>query len=162
MRLRGSIVLSALALGGCVGPVYANGVPTSSYVNAQAVANPTEWPASASPSAITDTKTETDISQLLSRMTVEQKVGQLVQADISAIKPEDLARYPLGSILAGGNSGPYGDERASAAQWGQLVTAFREALRSAAFVGCPPREARSPISPPPMPRRTSRFICLPT
>ena len=62
-------------------------------------------------------------------MSLEQKVGQLVQADISAITPADLARYPLGSILAGGNSGPYGDERASAAKWAQLVREFREASR---------------------------------
>ena len=40
-----------------------------------------------------------------------------------------MARYPLGSILAGGNSGPYGDERASAAKWAQLVREFREASR---------------------------------
>ncbi|WP_298605220.1 glycoside hydrolase family 3 protein [uncultured Sphingorhabdus sp.] len=62
-------------------------------------------------------------------MTVEQKVGQLIQADISAIMPEDLIRYPLGSILAGGNSGPYGDERASADKWKQLVDAFRDVSR---------------------------------
>jgi beta-glucosidase len=62
-------------------------------------------------------------------MTVEQKVGQLIQADISAITPEDLNRYPLGSILAGGNSGPFGDERASADKWKQLVDAFRDVSR---------------------------------
>jgi beta-glucosidase len=60
-------------------------------------------------------------------MSVEEKVGQLVQADIGSIKPEDLARYPLGSVLAGGNSGPYGDERASAAKWQKLVNEFRAA-----------------------------------
>jgi beta-glucosidase len=62
-------------------------------------------------------------------MTVEQKVGQLIQADIGSIKPADLLRYPLGSILAGGNSGPYGNERASAAQWARLVDEFRDASR---------------------------------
>jgi len=62
-------------------------------------------------------------------MTLEQKVGQIIQADISAITPEDLKTYPLGSILAGGNSGPYGDERADAAKWAQLVGAFRDASR---------------------------------
>jgi beta-glucosidase len=62
-------------------------------------------------------------------MTLEQKVGQLIQADIGSIKPEDLAQYPLGSILAGGNSGPYGDERATAAKWAQLVAEFRNTSR---------------------------------
>lgn len=64
-------------------------------------------------------------------MTIEQKVGQTVQADISAIAPADLAQYPLGSILAGGNSGPNSNERASPAEWRALVNAFRqESLRT--------------------------------
>ncbi|MGQ2931384.1 MAG: glycoside hydrolase family 3 protein, partial [Sphingopyxis sp.] len=58
-------------------------------------------------------------------MTIEQKVGQLVQADISTITPKDLETYPLGSILAGGNSGPNGNERSSAADWAKLVGEFR-------------------------------------
>lgn len=70
--------------------------------------------------------TEARISGLLAGMTIEQKVGQTIQADISAITRADLARYPLGSILAGGNSGPNGNERASPAEWRALVTAFRE------------------------------------
>lgn len=88
------------------------------------------WPAASSPEAITSPATEAAIDRLLQSMTLEQKVGQLIQADISAIKPDDLVRYPLGSILAGGNSGPYGDERASAAQWSKLVTEFRAASRT--------------------------------
>jgi beta-glucosidase len=92
-----------------------------------AVANPALWPASASPAAFTTSQTEAAIDVILARMSLEQKIGQLVQADISAIMPEDLARYPLGSVLAGGNSGPYGDERASAAKWSKLVGQFRRA-----------------------------------
>jgi beta-glucosidase len=95
------------------------------------IANPANWPAARSPAAITDAATEAMIDRLLARMTVEQKVGQVIQADISAITPADLARYPLGSILAGGNSGPYGDERASAATWKKLVDEFRAASRLA-------------------------------
>ncbi len=97
----------------------------------EAVANPALWPASASPAAITTPQTEAAIDALLARMSLEQKIGQLVQADISAIQPSDLARYPLGSVLAGGNSGPYGDERASAAKWARLVSEFRTASRKA-------------------------------
>lgn len=58
-------------------------------------------------------------------MTLEQKIGQLIQADISAITPADLENYPLGSLLAGGNSGPYGNERSSAADWHRMVREFR-------------------------------------
>src|SRR3546814_5324464 len=66
-----------------------------------ATVHPELWPAAKSPAAITDAATEKRIDDLLARMTVEQKVGQLIQADISTITPGDLETYPLGSILAG-------------------------------------------------------------
>ena len=98
-----------------------------------AVADPANWPEAGSPASITDAATESRITDLLSRMTLEQKVGQLIQADISAIEPEDLHTYQLGSLLAGGNSGPYGDERSSAADWDRMVREYRTAsLRPAA------------------------------
>ncbi|MBL0768627.1 exo 1,3/1,4-beta-D-glucan glucohydrolase [Sphingopyxis sp. DHUNG17] len=89
--------------------------------------HPEIWPAARSPHAISNASTERRIDALLERMTIEQKVGQLIQADISAITPEDLETYPLGSILAGGNSGPYGNERSTAADWARLVGEFRAA-----------------------------------
>lgn len=94
-----------------------------------AQAKPENWPIAASPEAITSPATEREIEQIIGRMTLEQKVGQLIQADISAITPADLANYPLGSILAGGNSGPYGNERADAGSWKKLVDEFRSASR---------------------------------
>ncbi|WP_312686985.1 glycoside hydrolase family 3 protein, partial [Brevundimonas nasdae] len=53
--------------------------------------------------------------------------GQIIQADIASITPEDLARYPIGSILAGGNSSPDGNERAPLQDWVALSRAFRAA-----------------------------------
>jgi len=98
-------------------------------------ADPATWPAARSPAAITTARDEARIDALLKRMTVEQKVGQMIQGDISSITPADLARYPLGSILAGGNSGPYGDERSNAAKWAKLVGEFRAAsLKSGAGI----------------------------
>lgn len=94
-------------------------------------AHPSAWPAAKSPAAISDAATEARIDALLKRMTVEQKVGQTIQGDITAMTPADLARYPLGSILAGGNSGPYGNERASAADWARIVGEYRAASRKA-------------------------------
>jgi hypothetical protein len=76
---------------------------------------------------MTDAKTEAFVTDLMSRMTLEEKVGQTIQADIASIKPEDLLTYPLGSILAGGNPVAGGDERASAQAWVELAQAFRAA-----------------------------------
>ncbi len=97
----------------------------------ETVAHPALWPAANSPAELTTRAEEARISGILARMTLKQKVGQLIQADISAITPQDLAHYPLGSILAGGNSGPYGNERADAASWYKLVSAFHAASRGA-------------------------------
>ena len=93
----------------------------------EAHADPALWPHAASPAAMTDAATEAFVADLLGRMTVEEKVGQMIQADIASIKPEDLLIYPRGSILAGGNSSPGGDERASAGKWVDLAQAFRAA-----------------------------------
>lgn len=96
----------------------------------EARANPAIWPSSATPSAITDDATEAFIDSLLAQMTLEEKVGQTIQADISAITPEDLATYPLGSILAGGNSAPGGRNWASAEDWVELARDFRAAVEA--------------------------------
>lgn len=122
-----SVAALSFILAGCTATVAQNSLPDS--VQQETRAHPALWPASASPSEITSPATEAAIDALLQTMSLDQKVGQLVQADISAISPADLANYPLGSILAGGNSGPYGDERASAVKWAQLVTEFRDASR---------------------------------
>lgn len=127
MRLKLFAASLALSVTACVSPGgYAEPVAP---VTPEAAANPANWPVSASPQAISTPATEAAIDALLKRMTLAQKVGQLVQADISAITPTDLAKYPLGSILAGGNSGPYGDERASADKWAQMVGEYRAASR---------------------------------
>lgn len=90
-------------------------------------AHPDRWPRAASPEALTDARTAAFVADLMARMTLEEKVGQTIQADIGSIKPEDLLTYPLGSILAGGNSSPGGDERAAPERWVELARAFRAA-----------------------------------
>ncbi|MDR3510716.1 MAG: exo 1,3/1,4-beta-D-glucan glucohydrolase [Caulobacteraceae bacterium] len=105
---------------------------------ADAVAHPALWPAAASPPAITDARTEAFITALMAQMSLEEKVGQTIQADIDSISPEDLRRYPLGSILAGGSSGPWGDDRAPAQKWVELARAFRA-------VAGEPRPGHTPI-----------------
>jgi beta-glucosidase len=99
----------------------------STTVPAASTAHPELWPKASSPAAMSDPATEAFVADLLTRMTIEEKVGQIIQADIASITPADLAVYPLGSILAGGNSAPGGDDRASAQAWVDLARAFRAA-----------------------------------
>src|SRR5690606_24939094 len=92
----------------------AQSAPAAIAIPANATAQPALWPSASSPDAMSDAATEAFVAQLLSTLTLEEKVGQMIQGDLASVKPEDLARYPLGSILAGGNSSPGGDERAPA------------------------------------------------
>jgi len=119
MRRQAMVMATALLLAGT-----ATAAPETTATDAATV-HPELWPAAKSPAAISDARTEVRIDALIKKMTVEQKVGQLIQADISTITPKDLETYPLGSILAGGNSGPNGNERSTAADWAKLVGDFR-------------------------------------
>ena len=61
------------------------------------------------------------VADLLSRMSVERKVAQLIQPQINSFTAEDMRRYRFGSYLNGGNGGPYGDEYAEASEWLKLA-----------------------------------------
>ena len=87
-------------------------------------AHPALWPQAKSQGLI-DAKTESRITTLLKRMSLEEKVGQMIQADTASIKPEDMRRYPLGSILAGGSSPPINaPDRSAAGPWIKTAQAF--------------------------------------
>lgn len=57
-------------------------------------------------------------------MTLEEKVGQVIQADIAFVTPEEARAYNLGAVLNGGNSAPGGDARAEPQAWLDLADAF--------------------------------------
>lgn len=92
-------------------------------VAAPVAATPDPWPQVAWPLA-EDPALEKRITDLMATLTVEEKVGQLVQGDIASITPDDVRRYRLGSVLAGGNSDPGGRYDAAPADWLALADAF--------------------------------------
>ena len=90
------------------------------------VAHPDIWPtANARPSR--DPKVEARIDTIMKRMSVEDKIGQLIQVDIASIEPSDLRTYKLGSILNGGNAGPHGNDLAPPVEWLKLADEFYDA-----------------------------------
>jgi beta-glucosidase len=91
-----------------------------------APSNSETWPVVRWPFA-PDRALERRIDALMARMTLEEKVAQTVQADIASVTPDDVRKYRLGSILAGGNSDPGGKYNASASEWLKLADAFYEA-----------------------------------
>ena len=48
-------------------------------------------------------ETEKRAQSILAQMTLEEKIGQVIQGDISTVTPEDAKHYNLGSVLNGGN-----------------------------------------------------------
>ncbi|GLQ21409.1 exo 1,3/1,4-beta-D-glucan glucohydrolase [Algimonas porphyrae] len=71
-----------------------------------------------------DTSVESRAARILAAMTVEEKVGQVIQADIASITPEEVGQYNLGSVLNGGNSAPGGGKVADPQAWVDLADAF--------------------------------------
>jgi beta-glucosidase len=64
------------------------------------------------------------VEDLLGRMTLEEKVGQMTQADSSFVKKDDdLVRYHLGSILSGGDSDTKDN---SAKSWADMYDRFQK------------------------------------
>ena len=108
--------------------------PPAESAPAPAPSDPNAWPAVRSRVAI-DPAQEARIDQIIARMTIEEKVGQLIQPDISAVTPEDARKYKFGSILAGGNSAPGGNEKSPPADWLKLADTFWNANNSAAWAG---------------------------
>ena len=112
--------------------------PVAAAAPQPGVAHPDLWPRYRYP-VVTPAADMRRIDDLLARMTLEEKIGQLVQADLCCVKPEDLKTYHLGSILVGGNSGPDGDDFAPAREWLKAADAFYAASvdRSDGGVGIP-------------------------
>lgn len=67
------------------------------------------------------------VETLLSSLTLEQKVAQMIQGEIKYVTPEDVRRYGLGSVLNGGGSFPGGDKHATLSDWTALADAYYEA-----------------------------------
>ncbi|QUD89802.1 glycoside hydrolase family 3 protein [Phenylobacterium montanum] len=83
------------------------------------------WPRAERPVRADDAKVEARVRSILSRMSLEQKVGQMIQGEIKAITPEEAGAYYLGSILNGGGSPPDGHAHASIDDWRSLADRFR-------------------------------------
>lgn len=79
------------------------------------------------PAATTVDAKEQYIADLVSRMSLERKVAQLIQPQINSFTAEDMGRYRFGSYLNGGNGGPYGDEFAPASEWLRLADEMYDA-----------------------------------
>ena len=85
-----------------------------------------DWPRVTS--RVQDSKqVERRAQQLLSGMTLEEKVGQMTQPEITSITPAEVGQYHIGSVLNGGGAWPGGNKHASQADWLALADAYWQA-----------------------------------
>ncbi|MDO1530171.1 glycoside hydrolase family 3 N-terminal domain-containing protein [Fulvimonas sp. R45] len=68
--------------------------------------------------------------RIVAGMTLAQKVGQMTQAGIKSVTPDDVRRYYLGSVLNGGGAWPGMDKHASIKAWLALADRYYDASMS--------------------------------
>ena len=102
-------------------------IPSSDTIETAntAESNPVLWPEVNTPPL--DPVTEARVEQLLGVLTLEQKIGQVIQGDTDSLTAEDVKRYRLGSVLSGGNSAPGDLPYADAKAWLDALDAFYNA-----------------------------------
>lgn len=86
----------------------------------------TEWPALRS-SITQDPAIEGRVAEILASMTLAQKIGQMTQAEIKSITPEQVREYYIGSVLNGGGSWPDKNKHASVSEWLALSQRYHDA-----------------------------------
>lgn len=101
------------------------GAQASSALNRN-TAELTDWPALRS-SIARDPVIEARVAEILASMTLAQKIGQMTQAEIKSITPEQVREHYIGSVLNGGGSWPGKNKHAPVADWLALSQRYHDA-----------------------------------
>ncbi|HET6531014.1 MAG TPA: glycoside hydrolase family 3 N-terminal domain-containing protein, partial [Actinoplanes sp.] len=68
------------------------------------------------------------VADLLGRMTLDDKIGQMTQAERASITPAQITQYRVGSVLSGGGSAPSPNTPAG---WADMYDAFQRGALAA-------------------------------
>lgn len=128
-RIFSLLVVICLALSACQQPT---AVPTAAPTAAATPAAVTAPAATPAASATEAPVLYLDASQppaaraadLLSRMTLDEKIGQMAQVEKNSITPADVTKYAIGSVLSGGGGSPQPN---TAEAWAKMVDGFQAA-----------------------------------
>jgi len=74
-----------------------------------------------------DAKIEARVAEVLAQMSVEEKVGQIMQPELKYVTPEDVKNYHIGSVLNGGGTTPNNNKFATVEDWANLAQQFYDA-----------------------------------
>jgi beta-glucosidase len=101
---------------------------TPAIVTEQALAptHYTDWPRITSRAAV-DPQLDARVRDIVARMSLAQKIGQMTQAEIKSITPDQVRQFYIGSVLNGGGSWPQGNKHASVADWLALADRYHDA-----------------------------------
>jgi len=124
MSNRSTFRLLALGLAATTAPILAHGEPGATVP----AVDPGNWPLLEKPLAH-DERMEKRIDKLIGAMSVEQKVGQMLVVELPFINAEELAEYPIGAILNGGDSSPGSYRIAPLADWIALADRYHEVVK---------------------------------
>lgn len=125
LAVRVIVLAAALAFGACSSGNDHN-QSTGKALSDPPRVNVSLWPEVSQP-VPPDAALEARITQIMSALSLADKVGQVIQADVTTVTPDDVHRFRLGSILTGGNSGPGGNDLAPAKDWLAAADAFYRA-----------------------------------
>ncbi|MES2934191.1 MAG: glycoside hydrolase family 3 N-terminal domain-containing protein [Pseudomonadota bacterium] len=87
-----------------------------------------DWPSLTSAIKL-DPEIEAKVAAKLKTMSLEEKVGQMTQAEIGDISPEQAKKYNVGSVLNGGGSNPGGGMGRPVADWVAAADQFWQASK---------------------------------
>ncbi|MGR5220715.1 glycoside hydrolase family 3 N-terminal domain-containing protein [Vibrio parahaemolyticus] len=126
-----SCLISLALLSGC-NYFDGNGVDDASISNPTVSKVPyyDDWP-NISSVVQQDDEIEAFVANIVSQMTLEEKVGQMIQPDLREVTPEEAKEYKLGSLLNGGGGWPNGDKYATAEDWAKESDKYWAALEEA-------------------------------
>jgi beta-glucosidase len=82
------------------------------------------------PASVADPALEARVQSIVASMTLEQKIGQMTQAEIRSVTPDDVRKYYIGSVLNGGGAWPGMNMHASVGDWLKLSDDFYRASMS--------------------------------
>jgi beta-glucosidase len=126
MRFRETQQLVLVIAAGLILACGPGGSDDGSSAAEPAAVNPGEWPQLISP-VPPDPEIDQAVEDLLAKMSVEDKVGQVIQPEINSVTPEEVKTYRLGSVLNGGGGWPHARKESTPADWLALADAFWEA-----------------------------------
>lgn len=125
VRALGASVIALMAVG-CTASQ--NQSSQNQVENGPAMAdyNPSLWP-KRDVTPPRDSQVEQRALAVLSKMTIEEKVGQIMQPELKYVTPEDVKKYHIGSVLNGGGTTPNNNKFATVQDWANLAQQFYDA-----------------------------------